>query len=77
MDAKDRQKSRKNPGKAKPLMNLHNNEVGRKVNEVVFVRKKIAKSSFLVYELSMQMIEKVSCGAVLQISFERFSSTKK
>ena len=31
VDARDRRKSRKNPRKAQPLMNLHNNEVGRKV----------------------------------------------
>ena len=37
VDARDRRKSRKNPRKAQPLMNLHNNEVGRKVNEVVIV----------------------------------------
>lgn len=33
VDARDRRKSRKNPRKAQPLMNLHNNEVGRKLLE--------------------------------------------
>ena len=33
VDARDGRKSRKNPRKAQPLMNLHNNEVGRKVSE--------------------------------------------
>ena len=32
VDAKDLRKSRKNPNKAQPLMNLHNNEAGRKVS---------------------------------------------
>ena len=31
VDARDRRKSRKRPKKAQPLMNLHNNEAGRKV----------------------------------------------
>ena len=31
VDARDRRRSRKNPNKAQPLMNLHNNEAGRKV----------------------------------------------
>ena len=31
VDARDRRKSRKNPNKAQPFMNLHNNEAGRKV----------------------------------------------
>jgi hypothetical protein len=31
VDARDRRKSRKDPRKAQPLMNLHNNEAGRKV----------------------------------------------
>jgi len=33
VDARDGRKSRKNPRKAQPLMNLHNNEVGRKLLE--------------------------------------------
>ena len=33
VDARDGRKSRKNPRKAQPLMNLHNNEVGRKVSD--------------------------------------------
>merc|ERR1712241_1274952 len=33
VDARDRRKSRKRPRKAQPLMNLHNNEVGRKLLE--------------------------------------------
>ena len=36
VDAQDRRKSRKNPKNPIPLMNLHNNEAGRKVkNEAV------------------------------------------
>merc|ERR1719361_2904397 len=33
VDARDRRKSRKNPNKAQPFMNLHNNEAGRKLLE--------------------------------------------
>ncbi len=33
VDARDRRKSRKKPRNAQPLMNLHNNEAGRKVRE--------------------------------------------
>ena len=33
VDARDRRKSRKRPKKAQPLMNLHNNEAGRKVRD--------------------------------------------
>merc|ERR1712018_266533 len=33
VDARDRRRSRKNPNKAQPLMNLHNNEAGRKLLE--------------------------------------------
>ncbi len=34
VDARDRRKSRKKPRKAQPLMNLHNNEAGRKVRTI-------------------------------------------
>ena len=33
VDAQDRRKSRKNPKNPIPLMNLHNNEAGRKVKK--------------------------------------------
>ncbi len=37
VDARDRRKSRKKPRNAQPLMNLHNNEAGRKVSGIYFV----------------------------------------
>ena len=39
VDARDRRKSRKRPKKAQPLMNLHNNEAGRKVKNFIVIFK--------------------------------------
>ena len=43
VDARDRRKSRKRPKKAQPLMNLHNNEAGRKVSNsiVIYLSEKV------------------------------------
>ena len=62
VDAKDRRKSRKNPNKAQPFMNLHNNEAGRKVcvigHHFIFTEKKVFIQLRLFIELTIFYTEK-------------------
>ena len=74
VDARDRRKSRKNPNKAQPFMNLHNNEAGRKVCNWLFYFH--GEKSLFLQQIIFSVVVLILYTKMM-ISRRKYDGTKK